>query len=137
MRVFSGEMEKWRKISPLGPFVFRLSIVEYQHAVAVPVQNVHVFPEAFPAFRIDVAAGIQIQEAVPFLHFPQGVADDPGFPGPVAESLAGGDQVFSHAAGEFREKIVLRERCDFIEKLQGLRLTAQTVQGVRHAGVCE
>lgn len=122
---------------PLGPFVFRLSIVKCQHAIVVPVQNVHIFPEAFHACRIDVVAGIQIQETVPILHFLQGVADDPRFPGPVAESLAGGSQVFAHAAGEFREKVVFRERRGFIEKLQGLRLPAQTVQGVRHAGVCE
>ena len=47
--IFRGDGEMAEDI-PLGPFVFRLSIVEYQHAVAVPVQNVHVFPEAFPAF---------------------------------------------------------------------------------------
>lgn len=136
MRVFP---ERWRNGGRCPPWSICIQAVhcKCQHAIVVPVQNVHIFPEAFHACRIDVAAGIQIQETVPILHFLQGVADDPRFPGPVAESLAGGSQVFAHAAGEFREKVVFRERRGFIEKLQGLRLPAQTVQGVRHAGVCE
>lgn len=62
-----------------------------------------------------MAACIQVQEAVAFLHVLQDVVDGPGFPGPVPESPAGRRQVFAHAAGEFRGKVMFREQRDLIE----------------------
>jgi len=84
-----------------------------------------------------MAACIQVQEAVAFLHVLQDVVDGPGFPGPVPESPAGRRQVFAHAAGEFRGKVMFREQRDLIEKFQRFPLPAQPFQGGRHAGVCE
>lgn len=136
MPVFLGNAEVAKDIS-LGPFVFRLSVGENQHAAAVAVQHVYVFPEALRSVGVDMAACIQIKEAVAFLHFLEDMVDDPGFPGPVSESPAGRRQVPAHAAGEFCGKVVFREERDLIKKIQRFRLPAQPLQGGRHAGVCK
>lgn len=136
MPVFLGNAEVAEDIS-FGPFVFRLSVGENQHAAAVAVQHVYVFPEALRSVGVDMAACIQIKDAVAFLHFLEDMVDDPGFPGPVSESPAGRRQVPAHAAGEFCGKVVFREERDLIKKIQRFRLPAQPLQGGRHAGVCK
>lgn len=115
MPVFLGNAEVAEDIS-FGPFVFRLSVGENQHAAAVAVQNIYVFPEALRSVGVDMAACIQIKEAVAFLHFLEDMVDGPGFPGPVSESPAGRRQVPAHAAGEFCGKVVFREERDLIKK---------------------
>lgn len=136
MPVFLGNAEVAEDIS-FGSFVFRLSVGENQHAAAVAVQHIYVFPEAIRSVGVDMATCIQIKEAVAFLHFLEDMVDGPGFPGPVSESPAGRRQVPAHAAGEFCGKVVFREERDLIKKIQRFRLPAQPLQGGRHAGVCK